>query len=130
MEDGTPHSASMGDRAAVVTRERVTLSPRGCGATMGHARPESTCNTILHDPGAPAPRLHIGTQLRCCDPRGAMPSRLANASRGANRETGWVGRPTWPVFGFVPSGGSAAGVGPPCPTHQVRPFEESCVTPF
>src|SRR2546422_11605343 len=98
MQDGTPHSASAGDRAAVVTRERVTLSPRGCGATMGHARPESTCNTMLYDPGAPAPQLHIGTQLRCCDPRGATSYGSPMPSRGANRETGWVGRPTWPVL--------------------------------
>src|SRR2546429_311813 len=33
-------------------------------------------------------------------------------------------------FWFCASGGRAAGFGPPCPSHQVRLSEESCVTPF
>ena len=136
-----------GRSGGAVTHEAVTVSLGEAAVQPAEWREvtQSPCvaGTTLRSDGILAdcrPSVHVGAQLRCCDPQGAMScGSPMPRGEGIAKPAGW-GQPTWPVFAFVLQAEEQRASDAPAHTlrrmrrlvspHQVRLGEGSCVTPF
>src|SRR5437870_569670 len=94
MQDGGPTRFQKAGGAGTVTPDGVTVSPREAPlqpASMDRVKTPAGRKSGRCPTGPPS-GLHLGAQLRCCDPRGAMScgSPMPRGERIA-KPAEWVG---------------------------------------